>query len=136
MSKLKIYTSYYGNIKKVISSDLRPLGITLFPPRWLTQVANYELLAPTKQIFYGNPDRYEYLFKNHLKMIPAKKVIQDLKEWSAKKPVCLLCYEKPGEFCHRHLVAEWLREYGVEVEEFDHKVESEKLDKPDQLSLF
>jgi uncharacterized protein (DUF488 family) len=29
----------------------------------------------------------------------------------------LLCYEKSGDFCHRHLVAEWLRRYGYEVKE-------------------
>jgi uncharacterized protein (DUF488 family) len=32
--------------------------------------------------------------------------------------VALLCYEKPGELCHRRLVAEWLHEKtGMEVEE-------------------
>lgn len=29
----------------------------------------------------------------------------------------LLCYEKTGEFCHRHLIAHWLKTYGYEVEE-------------------
>ena len=29
----------------------------------------------------------------------------------------LLCYEKSEDFCHRHLVAAWLRRYGYEVEE-------------------
>ncbi len=29
----------------------------------------------------------------------------------------LLCYEKTGDFCHRHLVAEWLREAKFDVEE-------------------
>lgn len=29
----------------------------------------------------------------------------------------LLCYEKSEDFCHRHLVAEWLRSYGYEVKE-------------------
>ena len=31
--------------------------------------------------------------------------------------IALICYEKPSEFCHRHLVADWLKEYGIEVEE-------------------
>ena len=29
----------------------------------------------------------------------------------------LLCWEKSGVFCHRHIVASWLRERGYEVEE-------------------
>lgn len=29
----------------------------------------------------------------------------------------LLCWEKPGKFCHRHIVAAWLRSHGIDVEE-------------------
>lgn len=28
----------------------------------------------------------------------------------------LICYEKTGDFCHRHILADWLREHGVTVE--------------------
>lgn len=31
--------------------------------------------------------------------------------------IALLCYEKPDDFCHRHLVADWLRKNGYECEE-------------------
>ena len=31
----------------------------------------------------------------------------------------LLCYEKPTDFCHRHLFAEWLsQKAGIKIEEF------------------
>ena len=29
----------------------------------------------------------------------------------------LCCYEGPGKFCHRHVLAEWLREHGINIEE-------------------
>jgi uncharacterized protein (DUF488 family) len=29
----------------------------------------------------------------------------------------LLCYEKKGCFCHRHILADWLRSHGFEVTE-------------------
>jgi uncharacterized protein (DUF488 family) len=29
----------------------------------------------------------------------------------------LLCYEKSSDFCHRHIVAAWLRHYGYKAEE-------------------
>lgn len=32
--------------------------------------------------------------------------------------ICLICYEKPSDFCHRHLVAEWLNECGFECREW------------------
>ena len=31
----------------------------------------------------------------------------------------LLCWEKPGDFCHRNLIAEWLRKAGFDVKEWD-----------------
>ncbi|MEX8839143.1 hypothetical protein AB8I12_17695 [Salmonella enterica] len=32
----------------------------------------------------------------------------------------LLCWEKPGEFCHRQLVSRWFRgELGISIEEYD-----------------
>ena len=31
--------------------------------------------------------------------------------------IVLLCYEKPDEFCHRHLVAEWFNRNGIYVVE-------------------
>lgn len=32
--------------------------------------------------------------------------------------IVLLCYEKPTDFCHRHLVAQWLIENGFECKEY------------------
>ncbi len=44
-----------------------------------------------------------------------KKVIEEL----GHNPV-LLCWEKPGDFCHRMVVADWLRNSaGIEVRELD-----------------
>lgn len=32
--------------------------------------------------------------------------------------ICLVCYEKPDDFCHRHLVAQWLRANGFSCTEW------------------
>ena len=32
--------------------------------------------------------------------------------------ICLLCYEKPTDFSHRHLVAQWLTKNGFSCEEY------------------
>jgi len=38
--------------------------------------------------------------------------------WEVGEDAVLLCWEKPGKFCHRHLVAKWLSEkLGIEVTE-------------------
>ena len=51
------------------------------------------------------------------------KVVYDLEEMVRKqyvknKDIALVCYEKPSDFCHRHLVAKWLKENGYNVEEW------------------
>ena len=35
--------------------------------------------------------------------------------------IALICYENPSDFCHRHLVAEWLKKNGFECEEWRSK---------------
>ena len=32
------------------------------------------------------------------------------------------CYEKPSDFCHRHLVADWLNKNGVECKELEDEI--------------
>ena len=31
--------------------------------------------------------------------------------------IALICYEKPSDFCHRHLVADWMTKNGIPVKE-------------------
>lgn len=37
------------------------------------------------------------------------------------KDIALICYEKPSDFCHRHLVADWLKKNGFKCEEWKNK---------------
>lgn len=52
-----------------------------------------------------------------LSKLNADVVVNELLSLSEEKPFALICYERPGEFCHRHLVAEWLCENGYYCEE-------------------
>ena len=52
----------------------------------------------------------------------ANLVVNDLKQmvqekYCEGKDIALVCYEKSEDFCHRHLVAKWLKENGYNVEE-------------------
>jgi len=47
-----------------------------------------------------------------------KEVEDHLYFMSDGMDIALVCYEKPGDFCHRHLVAEWLRAADIPVEEW------------------
>jgi hypothetical protein len=59
-------------------------------------------------------EEFERLFKEHvLDKLDAREVLNEIGD-----DAILLCWEKPGEFCHRTLVGEWLsRELGIEVKE-------------------
>ena len=48
-----------------------------------------------------------------LNKLDPRQVAQELSD-----DAVLMCYEKSGDFCHRHLVADWLRTAGIAVEEF------------------
>ena len=32
--------------------------------------------------------------------------------------IALICYEKPTDFCHRHLVSDWLNKNGFKCDEY------------------
>jgi hypothetical protein len=79
----------------------------------------YKVLAPNYWFFQkykldGDFDFYtEHYQAEVLDLLYPEEVLRDLGE-----DAVLLCWEKPGEPCHRHLVAKWFKEkLGIEVME-------------------
>jgi uncharacterized protein YeaO (DUF488 family) len=104
-----IRTSYFAKYK---GDD--GVSIALKTPEWFNQAAIYKALAPSWSIL-GNyqaslhtKENQEIYEKRYRTEILAKRnpieVARDL------NGMVLLCYEKSGEFCHRHIVAAWLYE--------------------------
>lgn len=63
-------------------------------------------------------------------------VVKMIEQLSGGRDCALLCYEKPGDFCHRHLIADWLnKSLGIGVEEFSASEEPQR-PKVVQMSLF
>lgn len=57
---------------------------------------------------------YEKRHRKVLSRLKTEKVLSDLRQLAGKKEdVTLLCWEREGEFCHRHGVMDWLRAQGV-----------------------
>ena len=108
-----IYTSYFGNFKK-LPDTVTPIAICGSTPEWWTGLC-YKKLAPSWSIWsewkyqHHDNDIYTARFnEERLGKLWADDVVFDLMTLAGDKAPCLLCYEKPGEFCHRHLVADWL----------------------------
>lgn len=132
-----IYTSYFAQLKN-LPNNIIPISICGKAPDWY-QGLQYKKLAPKYDFFMKwkeNHDNNYYIkcFNEQvLNKLEVLKVLNDfqllipdhIKEkmntpvWNNKYfHVALICYEKPEDFCHRHLVADWLKNYGIKVEEW------------------
>lgn len=124
---MKIYTSYFANGKKLGKAGITMIGIALYPPKWFYGVS-LKTVSPTYSILHeDNRERYIERFKKEvLSRVDPKEFLERVKQYSNGKDVALCCFEKPGDFCHRHLVADWLNEkLGLDVQEFGVKKSKE-----------
>lgn len=101
-----LYTSYYGKAAK------HPLAvaITSKPPHWFNGRACKALAPPWSLVDSYKKgeitaEQYTSAYLGLLQSKNAQEIVDGLPDGAV-----LLCYEKPGEFCHRHLAAEWLME--------------------------
>ena len=46
------------------------------------------------------------------------KLCNLLEKYPNYKDICLICYEKPDGFCHRHIIRKWFHKHGYDCEEF------------------
>lgn len=119
---MKIYTSYFANIKK-LPANIIPIAICGTCPYWYKGL-QYKKLAPSYSIlteWLKNHDEKLYIERFNsevLNKLNCDDVISDLLEMSNGNDVALICYEKPTDFCHRHLVATWLSGGFYEVTEW------------------
>lgn len=114
-------TSYYGKTKSTVPGAI---CISRTQPRWnKIRYPEYKLLAPGKWYRTAEVEDYIPLYNDEiLGQLDAQQVHDDLyriaheharalgvpeKEISSVRPI-LLCYEKPSDFCHRRLAANWL----------------------------
>lgn len=118
---MKIYTSYFGNARKLNEAGIRIISVALWKPRFM----NVPLLAgvtPTRYMLSDECSHDEYLkrYDEILRNQDANQVVERIMYLSDGQDVALCCYEKPGVFCHRHILAKWITDNtGIEVEEFE-----------------
>lgn len=118
-----IYTSYYGKLRAIPEEFCR-IAISRATPGGLFGELRYLPLAPSADILYEykhtrDEEKFTKAFRSELDRLDPLSVVADLLDMAGENPdIVLLCYEKAGDFCHRHIVAEWLREHRVPVEEY------------------
>lgn len=139
---MKIYTSYYGNLKKLHNAQIIPIGVSLYRPKWFKGMS-LGMLAPRREMLSDDMSTEEYIVKYNkiLEALNFNEIVRMIKGNGNGSDVALLCYEKPGDFCHRHLLADWLNKKGdLQVEEFMQNQEPVKIKEvpkeSSQITLF
>ena len=136
---MKIYTSYFAKASILRKAGIVPIGVALWPPRFFRGISMKQV-APRRYMLDDRLTDEEYIrmYRNDvLRLVDARSFIQDLERASRGMDVALCCFEKPGDFCHRHILAKWLNEQtGIEVSEFGVAKSKQETPKPEQQSLF
>ena len=100
------------------------VAICIYPPIDWTGL-RFPALEPDRSIFFAikndqlTQKEYEKLYREQTLSQLNPKDIYDM-----FKNNVLLCWENPGEFCHRRIVAKWIEEsLGISVPEWNIKDE-------------
>jgi len=112
---MKIYTGNFANLKKYQKNDLFPISIAL-SNRYFNG-ATFRKLAPEWSFKDDEPNSYTRKFNEKLNKLDKNKILKELSNISQDKDIILLCHEKASEFCHRHLLNEWLSGNGEFAED-------------------
>lgn len=131
-----LYTTYFAQLRN-LPENIIPISICSKAPDWYKGL-QYKKLAPKYDFFMEwkknhDNDYYIKCFNEQVlsNFIPsqvyeelcdiAQDFVESLPEEDIRKQlhkmgdpyyVALICYEKPEDFCHRHLVADWLTSGG------------------------
>lgn len=132
-----LYTTYFANIKNLPPNTI-PVSICGKAPQGWNGL-EYRKLAPKWSFFSvwketkDNDYYIEHFNKEVLEPLNIIRVTTELQVllpyeireqmqnavWNDDKfHLALVCYEKPDDFCHRHLVAEWLSRHGFPCTEW------------------
>lgn len=122
----QLYTSNYARCGR----NENAYAISARPPEWYGG-ERLLFLAPhwsdVRAFKYGAMSEEEYT-RRYLHKLEVESDLnpQDVAD-ALPDGAILLCYERPNEFCHRHVFAEWLRQAdGIRIEEWKTPSERKK----------
>lgn len=113
------YTSYFGMLCK-LPSNVVPVCITRHKPRWYDglccqSLRPSQLILDAYRINQITQDEYKHMYTQQvlLRLCPARIMNKLQRLVGSGCTPALMCYEKSGQFCHRHIVSDWLTAYGL-----------------------
>lgn len=132
-----IYTTYFAQLRN-LPENIIPVSICGKAPSWYKGL-QYKKLAPKYGFFMEwkkNHDNDYYIECFNAEVLSALTALRVVTELQIMLPdgvksmmsypfysnpdlhIALVCYEKPGDFCHRHLVSQLLCNNGFECKEW------------------
>ena len=114
---------------KQLPETVVPIAICGKAPDWY-KGQQFKVLAPKYDFFMtwkNNHDDDYYtkcFYEQVLAGLDPGNIVSQLYELATivnpnMTDICLMCYEKPTSFCHRHLVADWLTANGFTCKEYE-----------------
>lgn len=105
---MKIYTSYFANLKNLEKDDIVPIGICCYPPKWF-KGPNLRAIAPSPDILEkckSSHAEYEKRYRTEVLSLfkDANILLERISFISGGKDAALCCYEKPSDFCFGKMV--------------------------------
>lgn len=127
-----IRTFYFAGLNRHRPEGFAAVSVSRITPAWFPGPSLPFLAPPIGLVRAAKSGRtghaqYEEIFRtNVLDRLPGRERLLEIFH-DIGPSLLLCCYEKPGDFCHRHLLAARFREMGIDCEEFNPSP---------QLSLF
>ena len=124
-----IKTGYFAYTNKYMEAGYLPVSIALYAPNWFDGTKTLGL-SPTRETFRAYKDgklSVEEFKERYLAELNLEVLDTYVKSWEeicsseeiGVKGIVLMCFEKSGDVCHRHFLAEVLNDrYSLGVEEF------------------
>lgn len=114
---MNVYTSYFSN-RRNFPDNFEVFSIVQYAPKW-SKYRNIKDFAPSATLLRdykrGDVTDKEYTIRYMLEMsrIDIESILKSIKSDN----VIFVCYEKPNEFCHRHILRNILKRYGINAME-------------------
>lgn len=132
-----LHTSYFANIRRLVKQpehvNTLYVSIARYNPQWAGEMLNCKLLAPSAFLLASmradmiSQQDYTDLYNEEISdedvQLSFEKMLSAIARLSVHQGkltqrIVMLCYEKPTEFCHRHVLAQLLKQrYNLNVTE-------------------
>lgn len=124
--KKQLFTSYYGNSRKLKKHGVEIIGISLKSPFDCLQVSS---IKPEWRFMKTPKEEYKRQYIAKLEAIGVDFITKELihiTNQSESTKFALCCFESlktPDDWCHRTMFAEWFEmKTGLKINEFDDLV--------------